>query len=184
MDTDKTNGLNLREFRSACRSYGYQGDIVQLFTCLDQHGPRNMLAHDEVAFLDNWDILDDPTDLTAVPLEAVAAPEGVITASKFETLGPGSYTLDSCFGAQPWTVGARHGGSFSFGAKGPIHYVKPTVGPVDYQPTDGWSSARHRKPSWAFGDNRGPPPQVLYVPRTASRPPSRSKPPLSARAVG
>mmetsp|Transcript_47752 Transcript_47752/g.153760 ORF Transcript_47752/g.153760 Transcript_47752/m.153760 type:complete len:734 (+) Transcript_47752:239-2440(+) len=179
MDPHKTNSLNFREFRSACRSYGYQGDITSLFASLDQHGNKHVLILDEVAFLDDWDTDDGPGNLSPDDLEVLrSTPEAAASGARdakaapkttlFVTPGPGAYDFNSSFAPAPGTACARHGGAFSMGARLQPLWTKPHVGPLDYRPNDGSISARPRKPAWAFGDARGPPPQVLHIPHLAS----------------
>eukprot|EP00405_Crypthecodinium_cohnii_P022369 CAMPEP_0206479444 /NCGR_PEP_ID=MMETSP0324_2-20121206/36672_1 /ASSEMBLY_ACC=CAM_ASM_000836 /TAXON_ID=2866 /ORGANISM="Crypthecodinium cohnii, Strain Seligo" /LENGTH=335 /DNA_ID=CAMNT_0053955981 /DNA_START=92 /DNA_END=1099 /DNA_ORIENTATION=+ len=124
MDNDKSNSLNYREFRSACRSYGYKGDIQALFASLDQHGNKHTLTLEEVSFLDDWESADDEplTGLTVEELElaALSAPVDPMPQRVVYPVssGPGDYNIDEALGgisAPPWTPMARHHGSYSFG---------------------------------------------------------------------
>lgn len=57
-DADKSSELSHKEFRNACRIYGFEGDPRKLFKALDSDG-RGTLSLDEISFLDEWEIDDE-----------------------------------------------------------------------------------------------------------------------------
>jgi len=167
IDADKSNQINFREFRSACRSFGFKGDILGLFESLDQTGNKHVLVLDEVAFLDEWDPTED-SDLCPVDVDAEAPDEPSQKsdlASRRATPGPGAYSIDSSFAAGPTVPGARHRGAFSFGQRLRKAWSKPRIGPDKYDAHTDCSRqmTKQRRPAWSFGGRDGPPPQTLHV---------------------
>jgi len=53
-DEDGSNNLSLKEWRHACRIYGYMGNPKALFSALDVAG-TGALTLDDIVFLDEWD---------------------------------------------------------------------------------------------------------------------------------
>jgi len=53
-DSDGSNSLTLKEWRHACRVYGFVGNSKNLFSALDVEG-NGSLSLDEIGFLDEWD---------------------------------------------------------------------------------------------------------------------------------
>merc|ERR1719456_1528909 len=57
MDKDKSKQVSFREFRSACRHFGFEGDVQRLYENLSLSPSREqMLQFEEVAFLDHWEV--------------------------------------------------------------------------------------------------------------------------------
>lgn len=179
MDSDRSNQISWREFRSACRSYGYRGDVTTLFESLDQQGTKNVLHFEEVSFLDAWDTsaaIHTEVDETMV-LEAHSEPKFSTKSNQWDcqsfTPGPDAYNLPSSFGAGPTTPQARHTGAFTFGSRLRKAWSRPRLGPAHYDPVVCTDTVRARKPAWSFGDPGGPPPQTLgmRMPRDRRRGP-------------
>lgn len=60
-DDDGSNNVTSREFRRACRLYGFEGGAMTIFRALDVEGV-GALSRDEVIFLDEWEFLDNNED--------------------------------------------------------------------------------------------------------------------------
>jgi hypothetical protein len=168
MDTDKSNKLNYREFRRACRDHGFTGDVRALFMSLDQNQEKE-LQYTEICFLDGWADHRTSSDkntgdgeegggaATQLPGTARGArPEGrpcswaSAVAAAFP--GPGSYDIATGLGARPRHPTARHGGTFTFGVKpdAPTHLPLYAPGPETYNPSEDFTHKR-RKPAWKIG---------------------------------
>lgn len=65
-DSDGSNGVTLREWRHACRIYGFHQGASNLFKQLDAEGVGS-LSLDQVAFLDDWDFQPEKTAMSATP---------------------------------------------------------------------------------------------------------------------
>ncbi|CAK9107086.1 unnamed protein product [Durusdinium trenchii] len=61
-DSDNSNSLSSQEFRAACRIYGYEGQVKQLFNTLDVSA-EGALSLKEVSFLDDW--IEDPSEISS-----------------------------------------------------------------------------------------------------------------------
>ncbi|CAE7207961.1 ehhadh [Symbiodinium pilosum] len=69
-DSDGSNGVTLREWRHACRIYGFHQGAASLFKQLDAEGTGS-LALDQVAFLDDWDFQPEKTSMSTTPSQHV-----------------------------------------------------------------------------------------------------------------
>jgi len=65
-DADGSNGVTLREWRHACRIYGFHQGASSLFKQLDAEGVGS-LSLDQVAFLDDWDFQPEKTAMSTTP---------------------------------------------------------------------------------------------------------------------
>ncbi|CAE7418102.1 unnamed protein product [Symbiodinium natans] len=168
LDKDKSGQLSISEFRVSVLSFGFTGDEVTLFRCLDS-GQGRLHPH-EVHFLDDWDTASqDASEPSVDSLPArprsqggwsratVRRPETSMQESIVEFYtdgpGPGSYELPSAFAAKPKTPTARHSGTWSFCRRPEAAWLQqlksvgPEAGASPAQP-------RRRPPSWTFA--RGP----------------------------
>eukprot|EP00927_Polykrikos_kofoidii_P027328 TRINITY_DN24084_c0_g1_i1.p1 TRINITY_DN24084_c0_g1~~TRINITY_DN24084_c0_g1_i1.p1 ORF type:complete len:719 (+),score=107.52 TRINITY_DN24084_c0_g1_i1:103-2259(+) len=160
MDSDKSNELNFREFRAACRNFGWKGNVRKLFFSFDQQG-EGLLQMKEVAFLDDWEIPLDPneTEDAAVDVEEDRkdGPSGAgHQMLEYRSLvpGPGAYNVVTGFAAPQTAPTARHGGAYSFTLRNPWRSRKrqtTTVGPANYEPD--LKTTTNRKPAWSFGSS-------------------------------
>lgn len=57
-DDDGSNEVTYKEFRQACKIYGFYGDVLLLFRALDAES-NGSLSMSEVAFLDDWEMPDE-----------------------------------------------------------------------------------------------------------------------------
>jgi len=190
LDKDNSGQLTFKEFRGACRNFGFQGNTPVLFSSLDIQ-KDNVLRIKELSFLDDW-----PMPLEQLPEQAdgfgletlqgaTGAPDGDKEAVEKHMLeysipgpGPGAYTLPDCFGAEDRTPGVRHGGAFSF-ANRPAKKERRSVGPANYTPS--LRPTTSRKPAWSFGGGGAGAPR----PNTAgSTPERRCKPTTVSTSPG
>ncbi|CAK9011477.1 Hypothetical protein SCF082_LOCUS11102 [Durusdinium trenchii] len=65
-DDDGSNSVTLREWRHACRIYGFNQGASSLFKQLDAEG-MGSLSLDQVAFLDDWDFQPEKESPPATP---------------------------------------------------------------------------------------------------------------------
>lgn len=178
MDTDNSSELTYAEFRRACTNYGYSGDVLLLFSCLDQHGEMK-LQYKEVCFLDEWQ--DGETDSFAE--DGIAEQIANRDSEALESLpsrmldyrtpvpGPGAYDVRAGFGAMPSAPTVKHSGAFSFtrrSAKRPWLLIGKTVGPAKYDPK--FEPIALKKPSWSFGSSSTAKGSFMENPRGALSP--------------
>jgi len=178
-DASADNEVSYREFRRACRIYGYDKDVQKLFRALDVE--RNgTLTVSEVMFLDDWEFRDiveehggpdGPEDgleeaSDSVTLSARGAPR-LGSTTEFSTDGPGPAAYDL-----PGTIGMdirtsclfRSSGAYSFRRKLASQRMLPGISrdaafepsPADYDEAPGRSATTPAKPSWGFGTERRP----------------------------
>eukprot|EP00747_Dinoflagellata_sp_TGD_P095898 gnl/TRDRNA2_/TRDRNA2_166648_c0_seq1.p1 gnl/TRDRNA2_/TRDRNA2_166648_c0~~gnl/TRDRNA2_/TRDRNA2_166648_c0_seq1.p1 ORF type:complete len:801 (-),score=144.13 gnl/TRDRNA2_/TRDRNA2_166648_c0_seq1:54-2456(-) len=170
-DTDGSNEVSYREFRRACRSYGFERDVHALFHALD-HEKNGNLSMDEVAFLDDWEqtVMDDnsvgddkegPRSSIKSPGSLVKARTGLISVCQTteycsEGPGPANYVLPSTIGAGPRTPMLNFSGAYSFrkrtgGEK--LHPLKKdsSPSPASYNDREARAAVTTAKPSWSFG---------------------------------
>ncbi|CAK9025932.1 unnamed protein product [Durusdinium trenchii] len=175
LDKDKSGELTVKEFRIAVSMFGFTGDEITLFRCLDADGQGRLQLH-EVSFLDEWDLGQDLDQVGASTVPAyersasrmsrlsgkttMSTARGASsrqTGSQEESMvefftegpGPGTYTLPSTFGAPSRMPTARHGGAFSFCRRPEAAWLGKlkSVGP----PPTSADEPRKRPPSWSFG---------------------------------
>jgi Ca2+-binding EF-hand superfamily protein len=132
-DASGDNEVNYREFRRACRIYGYQGRPHPLFHALDVE-QNGSLSLEEVVFLDRWEFHWNKGDKHAGDEETEGVPEansspvrstdngGSSCRAVHTTMyvtdapGPGSYNVPCAFGGSPGSV-THFPGACSFGKK-------------------------------------------------------------------
>jgi Ca2+-binding EF-hand superfamily protein len=174
-DASGDNEVSYREFRRACRIYGYDTDVQKLFKALDTE--RNgSLAMSEVMFLDDWEFRDAQereADSSMEEVSATADGSSVLKSTSFENAstmeyfsfapGPGAYDLPATLGTDPRTaLQNRNAGAFSFRRRVRAHRNLPGISrdapfqpsPVDYHDTRAWSLIAPAKPSYGFGSER------------------------------
>eukprot|EP00913_Durusdinium_trenchii_P021104 g19832.t1 len=178
LDKDKSGELTVKEFRIAVSMFGFTGDEITLFRCLDADGQGRLQLH-EVSFLDEWDLGQDLDQVGASTVPAyersasrmsrlsgkttMSTARGASsrqTGSQEESMvefftegpGPGTYTLPSTFGAPSRMPTARHGGAFSFCRRPEAAWLGKlkSVGP----PPTSADEPRKRPPSWSARDDR------------------------------
>lgn len=175
LDKDKSSELTIKEFRIAVSIFGFTGDEITLFRCLDADG-KGLLQLHEVNFLDDWDLgqVDTPVwrdyersasrmSRLSTKSRTLTLPTGTMgtmgtTSSAPESMvefftegpGPGAYNVRSTFGASSKMPTARHGGAFSFCRRPEAAWLGKlkSVGPPA---TGTYDEPRKRPPSWSFG---------------------------------
>jgi hypothetical protein len=169
LDSDGSNELSFREFRGACRNFGFQGEIRALFDALDQ-APRGddreseqMLQYKEVVFLDDWEThlpvsaegVESQQELQKQPEEVNA--NMLLDYTTFSP-GPGAYDVYPGFATMRHAT-ARHSGAFTFTKRRPLPALPKSVGPARYDPSLKYVAGS--KPAWSFscaarGEQRTP----------------------------
>merc|ERR1712079_590207 len=171
LDKDSSGQLTYKEFRGACRNYGFSGDLRVLFQCLDQMGESTIMLK-EVTFLDDWEMhMETPVDHGEL-MEAILQsrdqtdrePETQMLGYGMPTPGPGAYEVPNSFDTMGRMPGARHGGAFSFTCRRQSRFTKSVrsvvPSPANYDPY--LQPTKQRKPAWTFGSTptRVPSPQA------------------------
>lgn len=169
-DSDGSNEVSYREFRRACRAYGFTGDVHSLFHALDVE-KNGLLGLDEVEFLDGWDVTEDQFnnatgDSLGVLVHDAGLGSTMMTSDipEYVTDGPGpAYALCGTMGAGPATPMVHFAGAYSFRRR---QKYAPLPGlsrdsatfpaPGYYDITPGLNLERRSKPSWGFGSARRP----------------------------
>lgn len=178
-DASADNEVSYREFRRACRIYGYDKDVQKLFRALDVE--RNgTLSVSEVMFLDDWEFrdtiedhggpdgsedgLEEASDSGA--LTSRGAPRmGNTTEFSMDGPGPAAYDLPGTIGTGlRTTCSFRSSGAYSFRRKLACQRTLPGISrdaalvpsPADYDDTLGRCAIMPAKPSWGFGTERRP----------------------------
>eukprot|EP00913_Durusdinium_trenchii_P015109 g14170.t1 len=168
LDNDASGSLNFKEFKAACRSYGFPGDCKMLFQCLDQQGEGALQPH-EVFFLDKW-MLDVPAacisggsvrlDRFQLPTYGLPDrdasdkrrldPDGDRMLEYFtDTPGPGQYTVPESLAQKDSCPIARHCGSFTMQRRYACATAKRAiVSPAKYYPS--MRATAKRQPAWNF----------------------------------
>lgn len=166
MDSDGSNEITLKEFRRACRSYGFEGNCRRLFDCFDSD-KQGLLTIDEIVFLDDWDVaLDDMPEIPLAELpdstEDVSRSQSgeIVDLWRYGTIGPGpaGYDLPETMGATPSLPMVHHSGAFSFAknSKRPsdpfVDVKKEAAIPssVAYEVQHAVDRLAIRKPTWLF----------------------------------
>lgn len=153
LDNDGSGELDFKEFREACRTWGYPGDCKYLFDALDQGSASAKLQYKEISFLDDWD-MQDHVDSTALDLQqsqeqaAEPADTNVLLDYSTRSPGPGAYEVLPGFGATPIMPTAKHCGSYSFTLRRPLPLPSYHQGPAKYDPH--LEGTIGRKPAWGF----------------------------------
>jgi len=124
-DEDHDGDVSFREFRRACRTYGYEFDIRTLYEALDMD-KQGSVCPKELMFLDDWESVDFTEDklqqeqqlYQRARAHAVAAvPEAAVPTYVMEGPGPGAYALPPMLGSGPVMPTLRFSGAFSFRKK-------------------------------------------------------------------
>mmetsp|Transcript_32897 Transcript_32897/g.71787 ORF Transcript_32897/g.71787 Transcript_32897/m.71787 type:complete len:684 (-) Transcript_32897:87-2138(-) len=161
-DTDGSNEVTYREFRRACRIYGFEGNAQTLFYALDIE--RNgALSLEEVMFLDEWELEDDLSESATVELPSLPSQMlsqwTVSDTTEYVSDGPGpaAYKVPSTVGAGPSTPMVHFSGAYSFRRR-PVTQL-PGINkdaaflpsPALYDHQSSRDCIRPKKPSWGFG---------------------------------
>eukprot|EP00747_Dinoflagellata_sp_TGD_P219923 gnl/TRDRNA2_/TRDRNA2_91946_c0_seq2.p1 gnl/TRDRNA2_/TRDRNA2_91946_c0~~gnl/TRDRNA2_/TRDRNA2_91946_c0_seq2.p1 ORF type:complete len:637 (+),score=119.97 gnl/TRDRNA2_/TRDRNA2_91946_c0_seq2:61-1911(+) len=110
-DNDNSGEISYREFRRACRQYGFDNDVHGLFHALDVE-KNGVLGTEEVVFLDEWDLRVDQgseadeeqrgdSKAQIKQLKGHKSYGGDLIEYSTVTPGPGAYSL-------PTTIGSVH----------------------------------------------------------------------------
>mmetsp|Transcript_51634 Transcript_51634/g.92747 ORF Transcript_51634/g.92747 Transcript_51634/m.92747 type:complete len:807 (-) Transcript_51634:50-2470(-) len=166
LDRDKSGELTLQEFRMAVQLFGFTGEEILLFKCLDANS-QGKLSLNEVTFLDEWELsADDNADDVNLDsnmsggkssgkdsFDAPASDSLYVYAT--EGPGPGAYDVMSGFGALPRMPTARHGGSWTFSRRPDAVWVRnlKAVGPAC---TDFDMEEPSKHGGWSFGGSQRP----------------------------
>jgi len=166
-DNDGSNEVSFREFKRACRAYGFNHDVKTVFQALDVE--RNgSLSLDEVTFLDDWDFADRDEveeeeahqDEVISKLTSGNRPAHGSEVTEYITEGPGpaAYTLKSTIGVGPLAPTLKFSGAYTFRRRpqtqqlpGIMRDASDFPGPAQYYDK---YSAKHvsiSKPTWSFG---------------------------------
>jgi len=177
LDSDGSNELSYREFRGACRNYGFQGDIRGIFEALDQGGELS-LQYKEVIFLDDWETalpisLEGAESQMEVNPTAVKADQNICLDYRTCVPGPGAYEMFSGFAATPMMPSARHNGAFTFARRHVLQGLPRTVGPARYEPS--LQPTTRGKPSWGFGTATREQKDTHSLKRRTPRPPRTAR---------
>jgi len=176
LDMDNSGELTYREFRGACRNYGFQGDTKALFESLDIGGER-LLHVKEVAFLDDWEDIPEAAAGGGAASRAGDGPELAAGREKDEfgapqllewntaVPGPGAYNVPCSFGAPAHVPGARHTGSYTIANPRKQPRASKSAGPANYSPS--LRPTAQRKPAWSFGSSGRGTPRRSETPKTA-----------------
>lgn len=178
-DSDQSGELTLTEFSAAVRLYGFLGEEVTLFKCLDSNRQGKLLLVD-ITFLDNWELpcgplefqdnsamerqesVPDPMNQSKYSSAEGAIDEKCLPDSTFiyetDAPGPGTYNILSTFGALPRMPTARHSGAWSFSKRHTESCLLKldSVGPAPVDLCPDLSSQTRRKPAWSFGTESRP----------------------------
>eukprot|EP00746_Dinoflagellata_sp_MGD_P000358 gnl/MRDRNA2_/MRDRNA2_100645_c0_seq1.p1 gnl/MRDRNA2_/MRDRNA2_100645_c0~~gnl/MRDRNA2_/MRDRNA2_100645_c0_seq1.p1 ORF type:complete len:699 (+),score=124.53 gnl/MRDRNA2_/MRDRNA2_100645_c0_seq1:102-2198(+) len=161
-DSDASNDLSLKEFRRACKLYGFSGDCEQLFRAFDVDG-AGRLSSNEVSFLDDWDVcVADVPELPAVQLpnstgtSQINSKGNLIGQYQTAAPGPDAYDIGSTIGTKSNVGVSRSGGACSIASRKPWNLgrlntdrdIKPAG--ADYDVTPGILRVMQRQPSCNF----------------------------------
>lgn len=165
IDSDGSNEATFKEFRRACRSYGFEGNCKHIFDCFD-NDRQGKLTLDEIVFLDDWDVAQD--DFPEMPEAELREPtevgsesqtKDVVDLTSYKTIGPGpaKYELPEMMGATPSLPMAHHSGAFSFTKKRRPSCPFVNKKQQNFLPSSAAYDVRHaigclapRKPTWLF----------------------------------
>eukprot|EP00933_Yihiella_yeosuensis_P065395 TRINITY_DN69170_c0_g1_i1.p1 TRINITY_DN69170_c0_g1~~TRINITY_DN69170_c0_g1_i1.p1 ORF type:complete len:423 (-),score=82.90 TRINITY_DN69170_c0_g1_i1:107-1195(-) len=169
LDKDHSSELTLQEFSAAVRSYGYTGQEILLFKCLDANG-QGQLSLNEMSFLDDWEIPelendDEPgavgrddgrPDSHSGSVTGHSLQERSLIDSTYEYStegpGPGSYEVLSTFAILPRMPTSRHTGAWTFQKRPDPAWLAVTKnggpGCADFDVDR--SLETRRKPAWSF----------------------------------
>lgn len=165
LDADGSGALHFKEFKAACRNYGFPGDCKMLFQCLDQQGEGALQPH-EVFFLDKW-LLDDPAQYGLPDPEASKDkrrldPDGDRMLEYFtDTPGPGHYKLPESMAQKDHCPTARYCGAFTMQGRQALylgHHRHSHVSPAKYSPS--LKATARRQPAYTFSRPKSAAPKL------------------------
>mmetsp|Transcript_99173 Transcript_99173/g.190426 ORF Transcript_99173/g.190426 Transcript_99173/m.190426 type:complete len:767 (+) Transcript_99173:71-2371(+) len=166
-DNDGSNEVSFREFKRACRAYGFNHDVKTVFQALDVE--RNgSLSLDEVTFLDDWDFADRDEveeeeahqDEVISKLTSGNRPAHGSEVTEYITEGPGpaAYTLKSTIGVGPLAPTLKFSGAYTFRRRpqtqqlpGIARDASDFPGPDQYNAKNSAKHVSISKPTWSFG---------------------------------
>mmetsp|Transcript_130469 Transcript_130469/g.230586 ORF Transcript_130469/g.230586 Transcript_130469/m.230586 type:complete len:766 (-) Transcript_130469:9-2306(-) len=165
-DNDGSNEVSFREFKRACRAYGFNYDVKTVFQALDVE--RNgSLSLDEVTFLDDWDFAEQTEVEEEAHQDEVISKlhpgSGLAQASattEYITDGPGpaAYTLKSTIGVGPLAPTLKFSGAYTFRRRpqtqqlpGIARDASDFPGPDQYNAKNSAKHVSISKPTWSFG---------------------------------
>lgn len=165
-DTDRGGEVSYREFRRACRVYGYAREVTSLFHALESGGNGN-LSLNEVAFLDDWASVDDgvipmDTENSILAMTDRHSQGGrPVELVQYSSDGPGpAHYVNTMpqMGQAPMAPHARFQGAYTFrrrlaAQKGLPSLPKDaafTPSPCTYNGVHGLAAVLPSKPSWQF----------------------------------
>jgi len=162
LDRDASGNMSYREFRLACRSFGFTRDVKRVFDSLDQNS-EGSISFKEAVFLDDWDMPLEDTDggpsrnsvLQELTFDAGIEQPPTSPTLEYSTFcpGPGAYTIPCTFGCKD-KASTKHSSAYSFGNKGRswLQYCKTkSVGPAKYEPAV--QNMVRKKPAWTFANS-------------------------------
>eukprot|EP00435_Cladocopium_sp_Y103_P038463 s804_g10.t1 len=183
LDADGSGALQFKEFKAACRNYGFPGDCKMLFQCLDQAGEGALQPH-EVFFLDKW-LLDDPAqyglpDPDASKDKRRLDPDGDRMLEYFtDTPGPGHYKLPDSVAQKDRCPIARYCGAFTMQGRQALYLGRDWrshVSPAKYSPS--MKATARRQPAYTFSRPKSAAPK-LSGPRGGTASPTSSAVPAA-----
>jgi len=146
-DDNGSGEVKYREFRRACRTYGYDRDVRTLFDAVDMD-KQGVISPKDLMFLDDWETVDFADD---EKMKLVASFQEEHPTMKMEETtityvsegpGPGHYGLPPMFGSGPMSP-IRFSGAFTFRKRTedpeklprPLRESADMPSPVDYSPS-------------------------------------------------
>lgn len=158
-DTDASNDLSMKEFRRACKQYGFGGNCDELFRAFDADG-QGRLSSNEVAFLDDWDVdAGDVPELPTAQLPLFGTPKenskpNLIAPYCTAAPGPNAYDIGTTIGSKSNV--SRSGVACSIASRKPWNLgrlnedrdIKPAG--ADYNVNPGMKRVMKRQPSCNF----------------------------------
>lgn len=169
-DNDGSNEVTFREFRKACRTYGFPEsvDIKSVFEALDV-AKNHKLSSEEVMFLDDWDFPDEPkedeedeSNVEPPQRDAYIVSDGDCTRYETDGPGPATYAFGPTIGAGPAVPRLRFSGAFTFRKKLPQQRLPGLSKDAELNPSPAHydaarlsfaETARSSKPAWGFGSS-------------------------------
>lgn len=165
-DADGSGEVSYREFKRACRSYGFNEDVNTLYKALDVEG-NGCLTVNQVSFLDYWETPADELRVEGSEEAPREATEGAparfapsdVTGYATAAPGPGTYVLPSTVGQGPMSPMIRFTGAYSFRRR-PTSHASPRKdcanlpAPTSYEGFNSLVKVSPKKPSWGFGSER------------------------------
>lgn len=128
-DEDSSNDVSRKEFRRACRSFGFDGDCDSIFSAFDVDG-QGTLSSSEVSFLDEWEVTAD--EIAEAQQEYYILQEANRQHSKVNEIrpyrtegpGPGAYDIRHSMGKKANDPISRSAGACRIGSRKPWQKLK------------------------------------------------------------